>query len=206
MEFIYWLWTLNMFVSITHNTVVNKPNTVTMCISFSFIYLCLSWIGLKSSLLPQHPPKRASPYLLLLSLCLWAPGAAQWRSYMTVKRAINAGRERLKFMVASLRHSPALLRLAHPLLRAGIPSLITGHPPRSRSNAAIKSVSESGAFVQSECSAINRLRPKVIHSLTKETRATIEERTDKKSLCSLATSTSFESAFPPLQVVLLGSE
>lgn len=53
--------------------------------------------------------------------------------------------------------------LAHPLLHAGIPSLITGHPPRCRSNAAIKAVWESGAFVQLECSAINRLRPKVIN-------------------------------------------
>lgn len=34
---------------------------------------------------------RGSPYLLLLSLCLWQPAAAHWRSYMTVKRAINAG-------------------------------------------------------------------------------------------------------------------
>lgn len=62
--------------------------------------------------------------------------------------------------------------LAHPLLRAGIPSLITGHPPRCRSNAAIKAVWESGAFVQLECSAINRLRPKVINCVTKEATAT----------------------------------
>ena len=102
--------------------------------------------------------------------------------------------------------SPALPRLAHPLLRAGIPSLIAGHPPRCRSNAAIKSVSESGAFVQLECSAINRLRPKVINSFTKEARAKTGERTDRKSLCSLAVSTSFEKVFPPSQVVLLGSE
>lgn len=58
--------------------------------------------------------------------------------------------------------------LAHPLLRAGIPSLITGHPPCCRSNAAIKVVWESGAFVQLECSAINRLRTKVINCVTKE--------------------------------------
>lgn len=36
---------------------------------------------------------RGSPYLLLLSLCLWELAAAHWRSYMTVKRAINSGRE-----------------------------------------------------------------------------------------------------------------
>jgi hypothetical protein len=92
--------------------------------------------------------------------------------------------------------SPALPRLVHPLLRAGIPSLITGHPPRCRSNAAIKSVSESGAFVQLECSAINRLRPKVINYFTKEARARTGERTDRKSLFSLAVSTSFEKVFP----------
>ncbi len=74
--------------------------------------------------------------------------------------------------------------LAHPLLRAGIPSLITGHPPRCRSNAAIKAVWESGAFVQLECSAINRLRPKVINCVTKEARATTGRgRTGKASAC-----------------------
>lgn len=36
---------------------------------------------------------RGSPCLLLLSLCLWELAAAHWRSYMTVKRAINAARE-----------------------------------------------------------------------------------------------------------------
>lgn len=69
--------------------------------------------------------------------------------------------------------------LAHPLLRAGIPSLITGHPPCCRSNVAIKVVWESGAFVQLECSAINRLRTKVINCVTKEAdqrQRTAEER------------------------------
>lgn len=76
--------------------------------------------------------------------------------------------------------------LAHPLLRAGIPSLITGHPPRCRSNAAIKAVWESGAFVQLECSAINRLRPKVINCVTKEARATTGRgRVGKASACWL---------------------
>lgn len=76
--------------------------------------------------------------------------------------------------------------LAHPLLRAGIPSLITGHPPRCRSNAVIKAVWESGAFVQLECSAINRLRPKVINCVTKEARATTGRgRIGKASACLL---------------------
>lgn len=68
--------------------------------------------------------------------------------------------------------------LAHPLLRAGIPSLITGHPPCCRSNVAIKVVWESGAFVQLECSAINRLRTKVINCVTKE--ADQRQRTGRK--------------------------
>lgn len=34
-----------------------------------------------------------TPCLLLLSQCLWGLATAHWRSYMTVKRAINAGRE-----------------------------------------------------------------------------------------------------------------
>lgn len=80
---------------------------------------------------------RGSPYLLLLSLCLWELAAAHWRSYMTVKRAINAGREAEVYGCLSAIVRPCL---AHPLLRAGIPSLITGHPPRCRSNAAIKAV------------------------------------------------------------------
>lgn len=71
--------------------------------------------------------------------------------------------------------------LAHPLVRAGIPSLITGHPPCCRSNAAIKAVWESGAFVQLECSAINRLRTKVINCVTKEVRAKTEDGKERAS-------------------------
>lgn len=71
--------------------------------------------------------------------------------------------------------------LAHPLVRAGIPSLITGHPPCCRSNAAIKAVWESGAFVQLECSAINRLRTKVINCVSKEATATTEDGKESAS-------------------------
>lgn len=81
--------------------------------------------------------------------------------------------------------------LAHPLVRAGIPSLITGHPPCCRSNAAIKAVWESGAFVQLECSAINRLRTKVINCVTKEARAATEDGKERAS-ARPATATSFE--------------
>lgn len=85
--------------------------------------------------------------------------------------------------------------LAHPLLPAGIPSLITGHPPRCLSNGAIKAVWESGAFVQLECSAINRLRPKVINCVTKEAKTTTGRRTGRRSLSLLAAATPLESPF-----------
>lgn len=46
----------------------------------------------------QHCPNNSllwlgTPCLLLLSQCLWGLATPHWRSYMTVKRAINAGRE-----------------------------------------------------------------------------------------------------------------
>lgn len=76
---------------------------------------------------------RGSPYLLLLSLCLWELAAAHWRSYMTVKRAINAGGERLKFMVASLCHSPALPRASFTARRNSVPNYGTSSPlPQQR--------------------------------------------------------------------------
>lgn len=95
--------------------------------------------------------------------------------------------------------------LAHPLVRAGIPSLITGHPPCCRSNAAIKAVWESGAFVQLECSAINRLRTKVINCVTKEARAATGGRKGR-SLCSPATPTSFEKDFLPWRGLTTSSQ
>lgn len=111
---------------------------------------------------------RGSPYLLLLSLFMGASRSALAFIYDSQKGHKRGERGWSLWLLLSAIVRPCL---AHPLLRAGIPSLITGHPPRCRSNAAIKAVWESGAFVQLECSAINRLRTKVINCVAKEARA-----------------------------------
>lgn len=50
------------------------------------------WLAL-ATLFPTASFWLGTPCLLLLSQSLWGLATAHWRSYMTVKRAINAGRE-----------------------------------------------------------------------------------------------------------------
>lgn len=57
----------------------------------SFLRLALEAAAAAAAWLPWPA---GSPCLLLLSPCLWPLAAAHWRSYMTVKRAINASGHR----------------------------------------------------------------------------------------------------------------
>lgn len=143
-----------------HKQNAHLPNFAAVCLPVLWAVLCelqavilLTWRWKRSrnnSLL-----WRESPYLLLLSQCLWGLAAAHWRSYMTVKRAINAGGEREREAEVYGCLCSAIVRpcLAHPLLHArwnSVPNYGTSSPC-CRSNAAIKAVWESGAFVQLEC-------------------------------------------------------
>ena len=76
---------------------------------------------------------RGSPYLLLLSLCLWELAAAHWRSYMTVKRAINAGREAEVYGCFSLAIVRPCLRASFTARWNSVPNYGTSSPlPQQR--------------------------------------------------------------------------
>ena len=149
----------------------------------SLCKLSFRWLALETLLQQQEPPlARVAIFAVVITVFMGASRSALAFIYDSQKGHKRGERGWSLWLPLSAIVRPCL---AHPLLRAGIPSLITGHPPRCRSNATIKAVWESGAFVQLECSAINRLRPKVINCVTKEARATTGRGRIRKSLCSL---------------------
>lgn len=96
-----WKATIYVFIFI-HNIYCFQTLGISACalnfyfflaISLSIYSLCRFTYWLWKPCFNSSLLWRGSPYLLLLSLCLWGLAAAHWRSYMTVKRAINAGSE-----------------------------------------------------------------------------------------------------------------
>lgn len=171
--------------------------SISLALSLSVVCTCtlsFRWLALETLLQQQSPLARVAMFAVVITVFMGASRSALAFIYDSQKGHKRGERGWSLWLPLSAIVRPCL---AHPLLRAGIPSLITGHPPRCRSNVAIKAVWESGAFVQLECSAINRLRPKVINCVTKEARATTGRGRIGKSFCSLAASTSFERLFPP---------
>lgn len=145
--------------------------------------MSIRWLGLETLLQQPSPLARVAIFAVVITVFMGASRSALAFIYDSQKGHKRGERGWSLWLPLSAIVRPCL---AHPLLRAGIPSLITGHPPRCRSNAAIKAVWESGAFVELECSAINRLRPKVINCVTKEARATTRRgRMGKASACLL---------------------
>lgn len=140
---------------------------------WSVCKLSFHWLALETLFQQQPPLARVAIFAVVITVFMGASRSALAFIYDSQKGHKRGERGWSLWLLLSAIVRPCL---AHPLLRAGIPSLITGHPPRCRSNAAIKAVWESGAFVQLECSAINRLRTKVINCVTKEARATAEDR------------------------------
>lgn len=177
------------------------------CLSLCSLCVCVyklsfRWLALETLFQQQSPLARVAIFAAVITVFMGASRSALAFIYDSQKGHKRGERGWSLWLPLSAIVRPCL---AHPLLRAGIPSLITGHPPRCRSNAAIKAVWESGAFVQLECSAINRLRPKVINCVTKEARATTERGRIGKSICLLAASTSFERLFPLVWFIRLES-
>lgn len=155
--------------------------------------LSFCWLSLETLLRQHSPLVRVAMFAAVIAVFMGASRSALAFIYDSQKGNKRGERGWSLWLPLSAIVRPCL---AHPLLRAGIPSLITGHPPRCRSNAVIKAVWESGAFVQLECSAINRLRPKVINCVTKEATATTGEDGQEKLL--LAGRIGFIcEAFPP---------
>ena len=173
--------------SYRHRVVLLAPHSCSLCSSVCVCVcvckLSFRWLALETLFQPQSPLARVAIFAVVITVFMGASRSALAFIYDSQKGHKRGERGWSLWLPLSAIVRPCL---AHPLLRAGIPSLITGHPPRCRSNAAIKPVWESGAFVQLECSAINRLRPKVINCVTKEARATtVRGRIGKASACSL---------------------
>lgn len=155
---------------------VNSPPPLNISICVRKLILL---IGLETLFQQQSPLARVAIFAVVITMFMGASRSALAFIYDSQKGHKRGERGWSLWLLLSAIVRPCL---AHPLLRAGISSLITGHPPRCCSNAVIKAVWESGAFVQLECSAINRLRPKVINCVTKEATATTGRgRTGKAS-------------------------